>query len=120
MAGQNPMDRHAALGRAEGRAARELADHQAGVAKLMVRIIALPVWLPFYIAGVMIDRRAMARFARERANFLNADGSEGRELALAWVAQQPERYPHGQYDSKFPKLERRFSRLARKHREDVR
>ena len=120
MAGQPPIDRHAALSRAEGQAAHELARHQAGTARLLLRIIALPIWLPFYVARVILERQAMVTFVRERSGVLTTADAPGRELALAWVAQNPARYPHGQYDRRFNKLERRFSRLAHQCREDNR
>ena len=117
---QPPTDRQAAAGRAEGQVARELAHHQAGAAKLLFRIIALPFWLPFYLVGVIKQRRGMAEFVREQSEGRVADDALGREIALAWVAQHSERYPHGQYDRRFDKLERRFARMSRQYREDNR
>ena len=120
MAGQHPKDRHAALGRAEGQAAHDLARQQAGAARLLLRVIGLPFWLPFYVAGVIGERRAMAKFAREQSDGKLIDDALGREIALAWMAQHSERYPHGQYGRGLNKLERRFARLAQQHREDNR
>ena len=62
----------------------------------------------------------MVNFVRERSDMLIAADAPARELALAWVAQHPERYPHGQYDRRFNKLTRRFNRLAQQYREDNR
>ena len=120
MAGQPPKDRHAALGRAEGQAARDLAGQQAGAARLLLRVIGLPFWIPFYLAGVIRQRRVMAKFAREQSDGKLIDDALGREIALAWMARHSERYPHGQYGRGFNKLERRFARLAQQHKEDHR
>ena len=62
----------------------------------------------------------MAAFAGERSSALVTVDKPGREIALAWVKQHSERYPHGQYDKRFSRLERRFDRLVQQHREDSR
>lgn len=120
MSNRPPIDRHAAAGRADGQVARDVVGQQAATARLFFRVITLPFWLPFYLVGIVRQRRAMAMFARVRSEGRLADDTLGREIALAWVAQHPERYPHGQYDRRFNKMERRFARIIQQHREDIR
>ncbi len=120
MPNQPPIDRSAAIGRAEGRVARDVARHRADAAHLLFRIVALPVRLPIHLIGALKQRRDMVRFLSERLGGRAADDDTIHDIALAWVARLPDQYPHGQYDRRFAKLERRFARLARRYGEKAR
>ena len=110
---QPPTDRPAAAGRAEAGAARQYANPQAGAAKLLLKLITLPLWLPFSLARGVKERREIRAFIIQQAPERPINNALIKDLTVAWAERNPQRYPHGRYDRKFDRLKTRFESAAR-------
>ena len=109
-------DWRAEVGRHEGRAAREAFGDQISLFRLLLRVIFLPFWLPFYLLGVMNQRRAVKAFVIGKARNRLVNDELIHEITLAWVEGHPETYPLGEYDPAFRKLSRRFKGIIQSDR----
>ena len=109
-------DWRAEVGRHEGRAAREAFGDQMSLFRLLLRVIFLPFWLPFYLLGVMNQRRAVKAFVIGKARNRLVNDELIHEITLAWVEGHPETYPLGEYDPAFRKLNRRFKGIIQSDR----
>ena len=109
-------DWRAEVGRHEGRAAREAFGDQMSLFRLLLRVIFLPFWLPFYLLGVMNQRRAAKAFVIGKARNRLVNDELIHEITLAWVEGHPETYPLGEYDPAFRKLSRRFKGIIQSDR----
>ena len=101
MSRQPRGDWRAEVGRHEGRAAREAFGDQMSLFRLLLRVITLPFWLPFYLLGVINQRRAVKAFVIDRARNRLVNDELIHEITLAWVEGDPETYPLGEYDPAF-------------------
>ena len=104
-------DWRAEIGRHEGRAAHEAFGDQMSLLRLLVRVILLPLWLPFYLLGVIKKRREIKAFVLERARNRLVSDLLVNEIAVAWAEANPDEYPLGEYDSGLAKLRPRFRRV---------
>ena len=104
-------DWRAEIGRHEGRAAHEAFGDQMSLLRLLVRVILLPFWLPFYIFGVIKKRREIKAFVLERARNRLVSDLLVNEIAVAWAEANPDEYPLGEYDPGLAKLRPRFRRV---------
>ena len=104
-------DWRAEIGRHEGRAAHEAFGDQMSLLRLLVRVILLPLWLPFYIFGVIKKRREIKAFVLERARNRLVSDLLVNEIAVAWAEANPDEYPLGEYDPGLAKLRPRFRRI---------
>ena len=104
-------DWRAEIGRHEGRAAHEAFGDQMSLLRLLVRVILLPLWLPFYIFGVIKKRREIKAFVLERARNRLVSDLLVNEIAVAWAEANPDEYPLGEYDPGLAKLRPRFRRV---------
>ena len=116
MSRQPRGDWRAEVGRHEGRAAREAFGDQMSLFRLLLRVITLPFWLPFYLLGVINQRRAVKAFVIDRARNSLVNDELIHEITLAWVEGDPETYPLGEYDPAFRKLSRRFKGIIQSDR----
>ena len=113
MSSQPPHDRHAAAGRAKAPMARQYANQQAGAARLLVKLITLPFWMPFRLVSRLIERRQIRAFIIEKAPDQPITSVLVNDLTIAWAEANPQRYPHGRYDRNFSRLKTRFESSAR-------
>ncbi len=104
-------DWRAEIGRHEGRAAHEVFGDQMSLLRLLVRVILLPFWLPFYILGVIKKRREVKAFVLERARNRLVSDLLVNEIAVEWAEANPGEYPLGEYDPGLAKLRPRFRRI---------
>ena len=109
-------DWRAEIGRHEGRAAHEAFGDQMSLLRILVRVVLLPFWLPFYILGVIKKRREIKAFVIDRARNRLVNDDLIREITLAWVEGHPDEYPLGEYDPEFRKLSRRFRGMIERER----
>ncbi len=116
MSREPQRDWRAEVGRHEGRAAHEVFGDQMSLIRLLLRLITLPIWLPFYLYGVAKRRRVTKEFVLERARNRLVDASLINEIALAWAEAHPEEYPLGEYDPGLGKLRSRFRRIIERDR----
>ena len=116
MSRESRGDWRAEVGRHEGRAAREAFGDQMSLFRLLLRVIFLPFWLPFYLLGVMNQRRAVKAFVIGKARNRLVNDELIHEITLAWVEGHPETYPLGEYDPAFRKLSRRFKGIIQSDR----
>ena len=86
------------------------------VFRFLFRISILPVWLPFYLYGNLRQRRAMARFAKERLQYRLVKDAVINEIAVDWAKANPRRYPLGEYDPGLRKLQRTFKKILARTR----
>ena len=110
---QPPHEQRDADGRANARAAHEYADQQVGAARLLFKLITLPFWLPFHLAGALKERREIRAFILEQAPGQPITDDLIVHLTVAWALRNPQRYPHGRYGQKFDRLKVRFESAAR-------
>ena len=113
MSHRPPNGRQPAAGRAEAGVAREYASQQVGTAKLLLKLVTLPFWLPFSLARGIKERREIRAFIIEQAQGQPITNSLIKDLTIAWAERNPQRYPHGRYDRKFDRLKVRFESAAR-------
>ena len=113
MPNQPPTDRQDAAGKAEARAAHEYVDEQPSAAFLLLKLITVPFWAPFFLASAMKERREIRAFILEQAPGQPITNALVRELTVAWAERNPKRYPHGRYGRKFDRLKVRFESTAR-------
>ena len=113
MSRQSPTDRPAVSGRAEGGAAHESMNQQAGAARILFKLITFPFWIPFVLASGLKERREMRRFILEQSGDQPITNTLTNDLAVMWAERNPKRYPHGRYDRKFRRLKTRFESTAR-------
>ena len=92
-------------------ASRENLSTQVAIFRFILRVIFLPVWLPFYLYGVGKQRRVTREFVLARAKNRLIDVSLVNEIALAWAEAHPEQYPLGEYDPGLSKLRSQFRRI---------
>ena len=111
MSREPQRDWRAEIGRHEGRVAHEVFGDQMSLLRLLLRLITLPVWLPFYLYGVAKRRRETKVFVLERARNRFVDDALVNEIALAWAESHPDEYPLGEYDPGLGKLRQRFRRI---------
>ena len=104
-------DWRAEIGRHEGRAAHEAFGDQMSLLRLLVRVVLLPFWLPFYILGVINKRREIKAFVLERARNRLVSDLLVNEIAVEWAEAHPDEYPLGEYDPGLAKLRPRFRRI---------
>ena len=104
------------LARHDARASHENLSTQVSIFRFILRVIFLPVWLPFYLYGVAKRRREMKEFVLERAKNRLLDHALIDEIALAWAEAHPEDYPLGEYDPGLSKLRNRFRRIIERDR----
>ena len=104
-------DWRAEIGRHEGRAAHEAFGDQMSLLRLLVRVVLLPFWLPFYLLGVIKKRREIKAFVLERARNRLVSDLLVNEIAVAWAEANPDEYPLGEYDPGLAKLRPRFRRV---------
>ena len=104
------------LSRQDGRASLEDLSAQTFTFRLLLRLIFLPFWLPFYLLKVIKRRREMKEFVLDGVRNRLADASLINEIALAWAESHPEDYPLGKYDPGLDKLRSRFKRIIESDR----
>ncbi len=104
MSRQPQRDWRSELGRHEARAAHEVFSDQMSLFRLLLRVITLPFWLPFYLLKVIRRRRELRTFVSEKVRNRLVNESLSREIAIAWVGEHPQEYPYGEYDPGFRKL----------------
>ncbi len=104
MSRQPQRDWRTELGRHEARAAHEVFGDQMSLFRLLLRVITLPFWLPFYLLKVIKRRRELRAFVSAKAENRFVNESLSRDIALAWVEEHPQEYPYGEYDPGFRKL----------------
>ena len=97
------------LGRGEGMADRAQMGDTAVFTNLALRLVILPIWLPYKGWKIIQQRRQMTGLAIARAgNVAVMTDDVVREITLEWVADHPSDYPMGEYDPKVMKLQRTF------------
>ena len=116
MAREPERDWRSELARQDGRASLEELSAQAFTFRLLLRLIFLAFWLPFYLLKVIRRRREMKEFVLERARNRGVDAALINEIALAWAEAHPEDYPLGEYDPGLGKLRSRFRRIIERDR----
>ena len=116
MAREPNRDWRTEVARHDTRASHENLQTQVAIFRILLRLIFLPVWLPFYLYGVVKRRRVMKEFVLERARNRLADQSLVNEIALAWAEAHPEDYPLGEYDPGLGKLRNRFKHVIERDR----
>ena len=108
-----PSDRMGEWAKASNKANLDGAKFDAGVYRLLGRILTLPIWLPFWLWGRQKRKREMAEFAEALA----ANRITGpKEIALKWVEAHPRDYPWGEYSLALPPLEAEFQRILARRR----
>ena len=116
MSRQPDRDWRSEVARLDVSTSRENLSTQVAIFRFILRVIFLPVWLPFYLYGVAKRRRVMKEFVLERAKNRLIDASLINEIALAWAEAHPEEYPLGEYDPGLGKLRSRFRRIIERGR----
>ncbi len=116
MSRQPDRDWRSELARHDVRASHENVNTQISIFRFILRVIFLPVWLPFYLYGVAKRRRVTREFVLERAKNRLIDASLIDEIALAWAEAHPDDYPLGEYDPGLGKLRRQFKRIIESDR----
>ena len=116
MSRQPNRDWRSEVARLDASASRENLSTQVSIFRFVLRVIFLPVWLPFYLYGVMKRRRVMRQFVLGRAKNRLVDASLINEIALVWAEVHPEEYPLGEYDPGLGKLRSRFRRIIENDR----
>ena len=111
MAREPDRDWRTEVARLDASASHENLSTQVSIFRFLLRVIFLPVWLPFYIHGVVKRRREVKAFVLERARNRFVDDALVNEIALAWAEAHPDAYPLGEYDPGLGKLRRRFRRI---------
>ena len=110
--GREPdRDWRSELARHDVRASHENVKTQVAIFRFILRVVFLPIWLPFYIHGVVKRRREVKEFVLERVRNRFVDDALVNEIALAWAEAQPDEYPLGEYDPGLGKLRQRFRRI---------
>ena len=102
-----------------GRAGRleiSAANERMWLVRLVLRVVTLPFWLPFYIYGHFKRRRLMIAFAHEMARNRVVGDTLLEEMAARWVELQPQRYPLGRYDPKFDRVRKQFREILERRR----
>ena len=99
------------VARLDTSASHENLQTQVSIFRFVLRVIFLPIWLPFYVHGVVKRRREVSEFVLERARNRLVEQSLIDEIALAWAEAHPEEYPLAEYDPGLGKLRRRFRRI---------
>jgi hypothetical protein len=103
-------------GKNDGKLAHAELDDMVALPKLVLRLIALPVWLPYKGWKIVKRRREMAEFARMQGRYAISGDRTAREITLAWVKEHPDDYILGEYDPGVPKLQRKFKKLLERRR----
>ena len=67
MAREPDRDWRSEVARLDASASRENLSTQVAIFRFILRVIFLPVWLPFYLMGVVRRRRELKEFVLERA-----------------------------------------------------
>ncbi len=116
MSRQPDRDWRSEAARHDARASHENLSTQVAIFRFILRVIFLPVWLPFYLYGAMRRRREMQEFVLERAKNRLVDNSLVNEITLAWAEAHQEEYPLGEYDPGLGKLRSRFRRIIESER----
>ena len=111
MAREPDRDWRSEVARLDASASRENLSTQVAIFRFILRVIFLPVWLPFYIHGVVKRRREVKAFVLERARNRFVDDALVNEIALVWAEAHPDEYPLGEYDPGLGKLRQRFRRI---------
>lgn len=97
-----------------GRMQNRALDSQRGDSMLVfgaiLKALALPFWLPFWLIKRYRIRREMIRLGQD----WRKHGLSYREIAVRWAEQFPHEYPLGEYDPGVRKLEARFRKLLEK------
>ena len=104
------------LARHEGRASLEEVSAQAFIFGLLFRVITLPFWLPFKLLKVTRRRRELRTFVSEKARNRLVNESLIHEIALAWVEENPQEFPYGEYDPGFRKFRLRVKKMIERDR----
>ena len=116
MSREPQRDWRSEVARHDARASHENLSAQVTIFRFILRVIFLPVWLPFYLYGIAKRRRETKEFVLERARNRLVDASLIDEIALAWAEARPEEYPLGEYDPGLGKLRSRFRRIIESDR----
>ena len=116
MSREPQRDWRSEVARHDTSASHENLSTQVAIFRFLLRLIFLPVWLPFYLYGVAKRRRETKEFVLERAKGRLVDASLINEVALAWAEAHPEGYPLGEYDPGLGKLRSRFRRIIESDR----
>ena len=109
------------VGMPEVRRSEGMADHakmgDSGVfTYLALRLVILPIWLPYKGWKIIRQRRQMTKLAIARAgNVAVVTDDVVREIMLEWVEDHPSDYPMGVYDPKVMKLQRTFKKILDRH-----
>lgn len=111
MAREPQRDWRSEVARLDTSASHENLSTQVTIFRWILRVIFLPVWLPFYLYGVAKRRRAIKEFVLERARNRFVDAALISEIALAWAEAHPDEYPLGEYDPGLGKLRQRFRKI---------
>jgi hypothetical protein len=104
------------MGRYEGRVAHEALSDQVTFWRVVFRILAFPVWFPFYLRRVEKRRREMMGFAVEQARNRLITDELVKEISLAWVKAHADRYPLAEYDPRLPGLQRTFRSMLKRQK----
>ena len=111
MSREPDRDWRSEVARLDVSASRENLSTQVAIFRFLLRVIFLPIWLPFYVHGVVKRRKEVREFVLERARNRLVDRSLIDEIALAWAEAHPQEYPLGEYDPGLGKLRDRFRRI---------
>ena len=104
------------LARHDGRASLEEVSAQAFIFRLLFRVITLPFWLPFKLLKVIRRRKELSTFVLSNARNRLVNDSLIHEIALAWVEENPQEFPYGEYDPGFRKFRLRVKKMVERER----
>ncbi|MXY46604.1 MAG: hypothetical protein F4Y44_06365 [Chloroflexi bacterium] len=116
MSREPQRDWRSEVARLDTSASHENLSTQVSIFRFILRVIFLPVWLPFYFYGMAKRRREMREFVLARAKNRVVDAALINEIALVWAEARPEEYPLGEYDPGLGKLRSRFRRIIESDR----
>ena len=116
MSKQPHHDRRSELDRHWARVTHEVFGDQMSLFILLLRVITLPLWLPFYLLKVIRRRRELRIFVSGKARNRLVNESLIHEIALAWVEEHPQEYPYGEYDPGFRKFRLRVKGMIERDR----
>ena len=88
----------------------------AKVLTLLLRIVILPIWFPFYCWRVRKRRREMKEFAAGRARNRIINDVVVRTTTLDWIRDHPADFPFGEHDPRVLELERTFKKMLTRRR----
>ena len=97
-------------GRLYGRALDTQFGDTVSVTRFVLKVLTLPLWLPFWLRKRYRIRKEMIRLGQGWQEC----GLSHREIAVRWAERFPQEYPLGEYDPGVRRLEARFGKLLKK------